>query len=1072
MKPHKNVVITTHLLKNKIKGGGKLSEFKLYFLITWLIFPFALASAQQSDPLPLQCAGLEVPEIPEQLVMDNCTHTSSLWLSNDRYIPHPDARSIRVRANFIILQKTDGTGNFQDIPEHRDFLDEWLEVCNTRFKMLWGNSNCSPLITDVKVQIEPNWIFLPDPDPAEWNWDNDNNSGTHECPNTSTWWLNNLDAALNSDPNIPRGINVYLTTDGSVYNEMVVLGTRNNPSQQPGGMSYIWCSEWPNENNLDAPSRISIANLFLKYWWFQKHPEVVGAPFSVSRQWLVDEGGVLAHEFGHSFIDCYVHKTGCENHLMAAGAPSWSNVMLEDDAGCIHRNLTRSNLRQFIACDETYDPGHPNWTSTTYDRIVSSDELWDLDMRLYSSVTVQTGATLTISCKLLMPSEGVIKVERGARLIIDGGTIMRANTCSPSEYWRAIAVAGNHAKIQPLPDGILAVDDAGVVILRNQGLLEGARIGVTTMRIPGHHEPLYWGGVVDVNDFTFLDCRKGVEFMEYTFPNRSKFEKANFIRSSTGTSYAGVSMWATNGIIFDECSFDGMTQQGIITWDAIFNVRKKNKFSGSPIGILASGSKPLSGWITVGVLGQEGDDRNVFANNVVGIRATSNSKVRIFSNDFENSNFDVAINGTTNSIITDNSFTGSAAGNQFENTGQNYNATQCNTYSGNVVGTNILGLNYGFIFQQENFSTLLHDLYLEGLASSPGIIQPNQGNVGNARWNYFSAGKPENIKTSTVPPYNNTEAFWYYHPDPGIDARLKPKCPQNEACTPYSKFFNWLTSGGAEILCAFPEPPLPPCPTKPCLEVIRTQISQKTDEYAQNPSDALLAELQVLTTEREWVTDELIWGYLGNGDWTSVEALLNEDLNPSNRRRLVGAKLAQQQYAEANNLLQNFPQTTADDAFFVAVQTINTAWLNDTSFALSSSEEATLLAIAEAPTPEAGYAQALLGLLTDRTFMPRFPDLLDERSVETAARTKYPVSLLKVSPNPVSDLVQIDFPPSDQLCTIELRSLATGLLILKLDVHEQEFASLSVEDIPAGMYLVLLRERGAIVGQCKVVIQH
>lgn len=834
--------------------------------------------------------------------MDNCTHTSSLWLSNDRYIPHPDARSIRVRANFIILQKTDGTGNFQDIPEHRDFLDEWLEVCNTRFKMLWGNSNCSPLITDVKVQIEPNWIFLPDPDPAEWNWDNDNNSGTHECPNTSTWWLNNLDAALNSDPNIPRGINVYLTTDGSVYNEMVVLGTRNNPSQQPGGMSYIWCSEWPNENNLDAPSRISIANLFLKYWWFQKHPEVVGAPFSVSRQWLVD--------------------------------------------------------------------------------------------------------------------------------------------------------------------------DAGVVILRNQGLLEGARIGVTTMRIPGHHEPLYWGGVVDVNDFTFLDCRKGVEFMEYTFPNRSKFEKANFIRSSTGTSYAGVSMWATNGIIFDECSFDGMTQQGIISWDAIFNVRKKNKFSGSPIGILASGSKPLSGWITVGVLGQEGDDRNVFANNVVGIRATSNSKVRIFSNDFENSNFDVAINGTTNSIITDNSFTGSAAGNQFENTGQNYNATQCNTYSGNVVGANILGLNYGFIFQQENFSTLLHDLYLEGLASSPGIIQPNQGNVGNARWNYFSAGKPENIKTSTVPPYNNTEAFWYYHPDPGIDARLKPKCPQNEACTPYSKFFNWLTGGGAEILCAFPEPPLPPCPTKPCLEVIRTQISQKTDEYAQNPSDALLAELQVLTTEREWVTDELIWGYLGNGDWTSVEALLNEDLNPSNRRRLVGAKLAQQQYAEANNLLQNFPKTTADDAFFVAVQTINTAWLNDTSFALSSSEEATLLAIAEAPTPEAGYAQALLGLLTDRTFMPRFPDLLDERSVETAARTKYPVSLLKVSPNPVSDLVQIDFPPSDQLRTIELRSLATGLLVLKLDVHEQEFASLSVEDIPAGMYLVLLRERGAIVGQCKVVIQH
>lgn len=75
---------------------------------------------------------------------------------------------------------------------------------------------------------------------------------------------------------------------------------------------------------------------------------------------------------------------------------------------------------------------------------------------------------------------------------------MRANTCSPTQYWGAISVAGNSAKIQPIPTAALATDDAGVVILKNQGVLEGAVVGVTTQRIPGVYEPQYWGAVVDV----------------------------------------------------------------------------------------------------------------------------------------------------------------------------------------------------------------------------------------------------------------------------------------------------------------------------------------------------------------------------------------------------------------------------------------------------------------------------------------------------------------------------------------------------------------------------------------------
>ncbi len=209
---------------------------------------------------------------------------------------------------------------------------------------------------------------------------------------------------------------------------------------------------------------------------------------------------------------------------------------------------------------------------------------------------------------------------------------------------------------------------------------------------------------------------------------------------------------------------------------------------------------------------------------------------------------------------------------------------------------------------------------------------------------------------------------------------------------------------------------------------------------------------------------------MASGDWTSVETLLNEDLNPANRRRLVGAKLAQKQYAGATAILQSFPQVTADDAYFAHVQTINTARLSDTAFVLSGEQEVALLAIAEAPSPEAGYAQALLGLLTDRTFMPRLPDLIYERSIDVQKQFNPPV--MEVSPNPVSDLLQVRIPPSNGPRTLELRSLTTGALVQSLQASEQELFTIPVQNLPSGLYLLVLREQGAVVEHCKIIVQH
>lgn len=1040
---------------------------------------------QSEDPMPAECGGASgSEEVPNFL--PNCGKTSTLWSSDSRHVPNPNARGIRVKANFIILQKIDGTGNFQDIPEHRQFLDEWLNTCNYVLANLTGPSNCTPLVTDAKVQIEPNWIFLPDPDPSEFNWNNDNNPGGFECPNFTTWWLNNLDADIRANTSIPKGINVYLTVDGSIYTEMVVLGIRNNPETPPNPMAYVWCSEQPDKTNLNRASRISVANLYLKYWWFQNtYPYGIDQPFSVTRQWLVNEGRTLAHEFGHSFIDKYVHSnyaspssgSNCTNHLMHESwmGVSERNVLPEVDAGHIHRNLALSNLRQFIGCSESYSPTPLNqsWNSTAFDRLVVDDELWDHDMRVYSNITVKTGTTLMVTCKLLMAEQGLIKVERGAKLIVDGGAIMRANTCSPSQYWRGIAVSGNNIKLQPGLSSTLTTEDGGVIILAGQGMLEGAVVGVTTQRIPNMHEPEFWGGLLDAGDFTFQDCRKGVEFMKYDLPNNSRFQKTKFIRTSAGSSYAGVTIWDTDGILFDECTFNNMTAQGIRTIDAVFNVRRKNRISGSQTGILSGATNPLNGEILVGVLGAQGVDRNIFLNNVVGIHATANSKVNIYSNDFDSSNFGLAVNGTTSTRVKDNIFMGSAAGSQFENTGyNNLNENECNRYVSTTAGVDIFGTNTGYTFNGEDFSTLLYDLFIEGDDDSPGEPPFFQGMFSAARWNYFTSGKPEQIKTSTAAPTNVTKPFWYIHPDPSINPRLKPKCPLNESCTPQSNFYN-LQTGGTLPNCNFPETPgNPSCLTRPCLEAVRNLIAENNAVNAVNPSDSLEGALQALITEREFITGELVRGYIQATRWDSVEMLLNEDLNPANWRRLVSAKLEQKQYAPADSLMQVFPLNTIHDQYFVQVQEINSVRLSNSGFTLSNEQKSTLLTIASASTPEAGYAQTLLGILADTVFMPRLPNFgIAERNSVTDYITVSP-RVLEVSPNPVSDLLLVRPTQATRSQIIELRALTTNTLVQSIDVTGLESLTLSVQNLPSGIYLVVLRTQGEVVDRRKIIVQH
>lgn len=993
-------------------------------------------SPSHPDPLPAGCGFNDAlpSNETETFPSPKCAHSSIYW-KTDLYFPPENASPIRIRANFYVIQKADGTGNFsENDPDDVAFLNDWFDKCNETFATLKVQKNdCSQTIYHgAKVEIIPNWIFVRD----EYYWNNDNTRDAWKCPDTirGRWHLHPYD--LINYARDPGAINVYLTASGSIYHQMVTLGTITDPNNGIGGkMPYWWCSQYPYHPDSLLSSRIHIPNLYLKYWWFKNtYPE----PFSTTRQWLVDEGRTLAHEFGHSLN--LPHSASCvANNLMRQADGGYKDLLTEFQMKTVHRALALTSLRQFIPCEE-------NYRTPASTRVVSNNETWDVNMRLFADVVVKRGATLTITCKILMPEEGVITVERGGKLIIDGGEVYRANTCGPNRYWRTIAAHGDPAS---------QVNGATVRVIRG-GLIEGAVVGVTTGGWPNNDASL-WGATVQVDLGSFRDCRKGVEFWPFNQANGSYFRKASFLRTASGTSHTGVSMWQTRGILFENCAFTNMVRNGITSFDASYSVQKNCRFQGSSQSAIYSGATNL---LPVPILiGNRADaeaDRNVFSNNTIGVHLTAGNKVEIYRNRISSYDFDIAMTGQVRTIIHRNSFSAGAAGIRLQSTGIEVNDLQCNGYSGSQVGINIVGTNTGFSFKEDGFTTGIHDLFLENDGANMASIR-DQGSSTEGRWNFFTAAHTQQIKTKE----GQTQVFRYYYPN----NMPRPRCGlEDNTCTPNSNFNTSFTPplipechGGG------PSDDEPPCDDDSCarpgldssIAVLRALLEQGSSAdmlqaahestptrlpslLAASPylSDAVLLavaanagfstaqkttllqanapletgisallptwidsvsvrqiavaglsrafseraraedELNKLIVEKETAAQRFFARHAEQNNWNRLETVFSQDTGRSNRRRLFSVYLAQSKFGLAEQVLDQMPVADVEDLYFVQTQRINTAHRRDpVAYRLDSLSENTLLAIAASHTQAAGYAQSLLGLLTGREWMPDLPDL-------------------------------------------------------------------------------------------------
>jgi len=891
-------------------------------------------------------------------------------------------------------------------------------------------------------------------------WNFDNCSGAC-CPFTpsSSWYLNPIDAIIRADPNIPPGINYYLTTSETKMNEVLdANGDCIAPPdiEIPDGS----CSQNPSQTDFNLSSRVHGPNYWLIYEYRKECADLTGLPFEeLTRGWQLSTFSIyIRHEIGHSY--------GLGHRCGDIASCSASNLMTDSDNSCIpngdgtrayldnnqigimHRSLGRSNLRQFVCCDETY--GVP--------RIVEADETWDFDQRLYQDVIVQTGATLRLTCNHLMPKDGKIIVERGARLIIDGATVTRANTCEGEEKWDGIFLRGNNAKGHTPSmldeNAPLVSDNPAILIIKNDATIEYADRAIQTENddLSFNDRIHLRNGLVSATDVTFrnnfVSCGFMIDDQIDLTPNLnlSHFTRCDFL-DEDGTADFGVINWRTDNVLFDDCEFNGLNRGAIQAHTAGITI-KNSRFYGNGTGTLLNTTGIVNQSIVIGTP----NEPNEYRDNGTGIKAIGINRLNVIGNTFTNNFHGIFCMGESEFLIEDNTFDHNIYSIGLENTGRSSKLSKCNSYESNpFFSLNIYGAgeNIGIQFMEETFLTPVFNVLLTSAGNIPGTFG-TQGANGNARYNYFQ----HNSLSSRFATSSSTVPFIYWYPRPnGSNSETRPYCTINEDanCSTINNF-NSFRTGGHPADCSEIGAPDDIEISTGVLDNLRLEEKDIELQIANNGSTSELeSELNRVRWEKELVIAGLMEQWLATANYSEIEDMLIAEQTLHSTKKLIGLKLLIQDFTAANALLILLPHTQDT---YKRIQSINIDRLTTAEYVLPVNDREFLQSVATQKISDAAAAQSILSLLEGEEFAIIPPDIpANTYSQEGAGAAKMPREIV-IAPNPARNLIRVDL--STPLEPVERQLLifnTQGAKIYSVTVKEGETSKfIQLDDFSPGLY--------------------
>ena len=237
-------------------------------------------------------------------------------------------------------------------------------------------------------------------------------------------------------------------------------------------------------------------------------------------------------------------SSNCSNNIMSYSAHTkWNITPLQ--LGKMHQRMFSTSNTKYLVHE--LDP------AATIN--ISDSEIWASARLIPGNVIISSGAKLTINCKVIMPPDSYIKVEKGGELIVDRGQItISSPECG--KYWGGIIVEGNPNERQH------NASEQGIMSLSDGALIEYANTAVVVQG----------GGRFVANNSTIKNCRYGVYFYPYTYPlsilswfNFSQFTDVNFLVTDEHTMDVQpfVNLNRVSGIGFNNCHFNDLRSAGL-----------------------------------------------------------------------------------------------------------------------------------------------------------------------------------------------------------------------------------------------------------------------------------------------------------------------------------------------------------------------------------------------------------------------------------------------------------------------------------------------------------------------------
>lgn len=1030
----------------------------------------------QKTIVPLECGGAETFEMPKAL---SCPANSPVYASKYNkqsfYVPTANDPVVTIKYAIHVFNKNDGSGSFPNTPQGINDLTQITGLVNyysrystTRNANYVVSGFVSPYNNDSKVQYELTNIYF-------YNNTTLNTTENHDLM---------INAIYAADPaRLKEGMPVLIS------NALIVGGaaaghylTANSPDpQNPGTIPLVhtvmltpghglwWCHEhllheighavgWGhtyNSETLDPNIPDFLSDVFP-----QNNPNCAGYP-----------GNSICYE---------VCQTMGSNNVMSGcnlGA-SWMSP-LQQGRRLRNLHLPANNLRKYVKEMTSSVAGAWN---------ITASETWDFDIQMYQDIIVKPGATLTVKCRIGMAQLGRIVVERGAKLVIDGGEVY-----AWGRSWDGIHVWGTSNKRQLISGG-MAVDH-GIVSIINDGTVRDASTAITTIKTDasGNWDWGYTGGIIQCDAAKFINNWRAIQYLSYhntnstgtmIIPNvgyirRSLFE-TNAVLKTGGYANVFVTNLSTEGVKFygntyqntmnPQPSWDNIGD-GFYTIDASYLI---DDYSSSPSTFknLQYGVQIQNGVALSNIAISNNDfincNRSVYMNNTLNTKITNNtidvgnglnnvaylpygiysenssaydiSNNTIFSTQWTNYNLSlgtgICVNGTNglNNLIYRNSINMMGAGvtvygnNQGTNPGDGLKL-RCNNF-----GQGTSGLNY-------------MDMYMANSNSMNGRIDKMQGSTSLGANNAFSHTNNSNLAVRTdysdnpnLNPGLPGSIQYYYN---ATAPQLKPLY-YNNSMAPFlvNTTFNYETMCPASLTSSV---------------IIGGGLNQRTVSTDEQPLNTLLTSFMA-NEERGLDQDAII-------------RLMKADNRVEAKLRLMDAYMAFGKYQEASTLSneirnQNKGSLEQYYQFQQKMLTLKSSSQNPYGFKVDAASGEILASPASIRDwIDYGHEEVIdvpnASIIADHG---TFTDLVSQQKAGDASR---------LFPNPSDDKVTIYFSKNAAASTSEITvSDITGKEILKMKTESNASGQLlETQGLAPGVYSISLLQDGKVMETLKFIKQ-